>query len=140
MQPIDTNVLIRHFTGMPVEQAKAASQMLRGAAAGEFLLTHVHLSEMVWVLETSTYRAARGDIVAAVEATLALPAIRVEDEALIRQAVRLYSHQAMDWTDAYLVATAMERGETVVVSFDRFDAKLAGVSIRRREPGADGDL
>lgn len=134
MEPIDTNVLIRHFTGAPADQAKVASQLLREAGPGAFLLTHVHLSEMVWVLETSTYRAARLAIVAALEATLALPAVRVEEKPIVRRAVKLYSERSMDWTDAYLVATAIDRGSGSVVSFDRFDRKLTGTNVRRRDP------
>ena len=134
MEPIDTNVLVRHFTGAPVGQAQAASRLLKEASAGAFLLTDVHLSEMVWVLETSTYKAVRSAIVAAVEATLALPAIRVDDEAVVREAVRLYSERTMDWTDAYLVATGIERRSAAVVSFDHFDAKIKGLSVSRREP------
>jgi predicted nucleic acid-binding protein len=40
----------------------------------------------------------------------------------------------MDWIDAYLVATARATKGTEVVSFDRFDAKLAGLGVRRRQP------
>ncbi len=134
MEPIDTNVLIRHFTGAPADQGKAASRLLKEARSGAFLLTHVHLSEMVWVLETSTYKAARPAIVAALEATLALPAIRVEDEHVVRGAVKLYSERKMDWADAYLVSTAIDRGSRSVVSFDRFDMKVSGTSVRRRDP------
>jgi hypothetical protein len=42
----------------------------------------------------------------------------------------------MDWTDAYLVATAVEMRSGSVVSFDRFDAKLTGTGIKRVDPSA----
>ena len=134
MEPLDTNVLVGHFTGSPASQASLATKLLKSAAPDAYLLTHVHLSELVWVLETSTYKSSRVAIVSALEATLALSAVHVDDESLIRTAIRLYGHGGMDWTDAYLVATAIERQADAVISFDRFDARLAGTGVKRVDP------
>jgi predicted nucleic-acid-binding protein len=131
---LDTNVLVRHFSGAPADQAAAATAFLSGAGPGELWLTDVHLAEFVWVLESSIYRADRGTVAAALDAVLALPAIDVAEESLLQDAVLLYSQRGMDWIDAYLVATARATKATEVVSFDRFDAKLAGLGVRRRQP------
>jgi len=40
----------------------------------------------------------------------------------------------MNWTDAYLIASARAIKATEVVSFDQFDAKLSGLGMRRVEP------
>jgi predicted nucleic-acid-binding protein len=50
---------------------------------------------------------------------IALPAIAANDERMIREAAVLYAPRRMDWTDAYLVASAQAPGVTEVVSFDR---------------------
>jgi predicted nucleic-acid-binding protein len=131
---LDTNVLVRHFSGAPADQAAAATAFLSGAGSGELWLTDVHLAEFVGVLESSIYRADRGTVAAALDAVLALPAIDVAEESLLQDAVLLYSQRGMDWIDAYLVATARATKATEVVSFDRFDAKLAGLGVRRRQP------
>jgi predicted nucleic-acid-binding protein len=134
-QVIDTNVLLRHFTGAPTDQARAATAFLKSAGPGELLLTDVHVAEFVWVLESSIYQADRATVAAALEATFALPAIEVIDEGLLQLAVDLYSQRGMDWTDAYLIATAIASKAAEVVSFDRFDSKLSGLGIRRTDPG-----
>jgi predicted nucleic-acid-binding protein len=127
MQVVDTNILVRHFTGTPADQASAATAFLKSAAPGDLLLTDVHVAELVWMLESSIYQADRATIAAAVEAALALPAIEVTDERLLQATVDLYSQRGMDWTDAYLVATAIASKAPEVVSFDRFDSRLAGL-------------
>jgi predicted nucleic-acid-binding protein len=87
------------------------------------------------MLESSIYQADRATIAAAVEAALALPAVEVADEALLQVTIDLYSQRGMDWTDAYLVATAIASKAPEVVSFDRFDSKLSGLGVRRLDPG-----
>ena len=131
---LDTNILVRHFSGAPAAQAAAATAFLASAAPGDLLLTDVHIAEFVWVLESSTYQADRITIATALDAVFSLPAIAVTDETLLQDTVSLYSQRGMDWADAYLVATARARGTREVVSFDRFDAKLAGLGVRRLQP------
>ncbi len=134
-QVLDTNVLVRHFSGTPADQASAATAFLKAAAPGQLRLSDVHVSEFVWVLESSIYQADRATISAALDAVIALPAIEVGDEALLQKAIDLYAQRGMDWTDAYLVATAIRSQARDVVSFDRFDSKLGGLGLRRVEPG-----
>lgn len=134
MQILDTNVLVRHFTGSPKDQAAAATAFLKEAAPGQLWLTDVHVSELVWVLESSVYQADRATVAMALEAVLALPAIDVAHEGLIQSAVNLYAQRGMDWADAYLVATALARKADEVVSFDRFDSKTSGTGVKRIEP------
>ncbi len=132
---LDTNVLVRHFSGSPPDQAAAATALLKSSAPRDLFLTDVHVAEFVWVLESSFYRADRKTVKAALEATLALPAIEVANEAMLRDALSLYSRRSMHWTDAYLIASARSAHATEVMSFDRFDAKLVGLGVRRLEPG-----
>ncbi len=131
---LDTNVLIRHVSGAPADQARAATSLLKGAEAGELLLTDVHIAEFVWVLESSIYQADRETVRGALEGVLALPAIAVADRSLLQDAIDLYGQRSMHWTDAYLVAMARAVKAVQVVSFDRFDARLKGLGLSRREP------
>ncbi len=131
---LDTNVLLRHVSGAPVDQALAATTFLQGSAPGDLLLTDVHVAEFVRVLESSIYQADRETVRAALEAILALPAITVANPALLQEAIDMYAHRSLNWTDAYLIASARTVKVTEVVSFDRFDSKIAGLGVRRREP------
>ena len=133
-QLLDTNVLVRHVSGAPANQSRAATALLKGADDGDLLLTDVHIAEFVWVLQSSIYQADRQTISAALEAILALPAISVANPSLLQDAIDIYLQRAMNWTDAYLIASARAVKATDVVSFDRFDARIDGLGVRRVDP------
>jgi predicted nucleic-acid-binding protein len=132
--PIDSNLLIRHFTGDPPDQAARATRFVRDAAANDLLLLDVHVAECVYVLE-GPYRQGRDHVAQLVSSVMGVPAIQVENEDVVRRALDLYATHGFDFPDAYLVATAEVRGFTHVAGFDRFDTKLKKTStVRRVEP------
>ena len=134
MQLVDTNVLIRHFTGDPPSQATRATAFLQKAEAQQLLLLDVHVAEAVYVLE-GPYRQSPKSVALLMAAVMGLAAIKLEHPQRIARATTLYADAGLDFTDAYLIAAAEELGPADVVSFDRFDRKVSQVSaIRRREP------
>ena len=126
---VDTNVLVRHLTGDPPDQAANATRYL--AAADKLLLADLILAEVVYVLE-SYYEVARTDVARDLRAILAFPAVRVVDDPLLHRAVELYDVHRLDFADAYLVASAESTGVGVVASFDRSIDRVG--TIRRDEP------
>jgi predicted nucleic-acid-binding protein len=132
--PLDTNVLVRHFTGQPPVQARLATTFLRDSLPSSLLLTDVHLSELVFVLESSVYSTPRETVATIVDSVLALPAIVADNEVRLRKTLALYRERAMDWADAYLIAAAIASRAEQVISFDRFDTKIKGLPVRRVEP------
>jgi predicted nucleic-acid-binding protein len=130
---LDTNVLIRHFTGDPPDQAGRATACVRDAAPNELLLLDLHVAECIYVLE-GPYRQSRSDVAALLSSVLGVAAIRLEHEAVIRRCLDLYL-AGLDFADAYLVARGEDGGIHRVLSFDRFDAKLKrSTRVRRVEP------
>lgn len=136
MRLLDTNVLVRHVSGAPPDQAAAATRLLTDAATGELVLTDVHVSEFVWVLQSSIYKAPRESIRSALEGILALSSISVSSPSLLQDAIDLYATRGMAWTDAYLVASARAARADEIVSFDQFDTKIQDLGVRRVEPTA----
>lgn len=132
-EALDANVVLRHFTGQPPEQAARATAALVGAEPRSLLLADLTVSEIVYVLQ-GVYQRPREEVTRLVEATISLASIQVEDEALLRRTLEHYSRRGMDWPDAYLVALAETRRLAGVLSFDRLDAKLRGLRVKRREP------
>ena len=126
---VDTNVLIRHLTGDPPDQAARATRYL--AAADELLLADLILAEVANVLE-SFYEAPRAQVATTLRAVLAYPAIRVLDADLLQRAVEVYEVHRLDFADAYLVASAERTGVGVIASFDRSIDRVT--TIRREEP------
>jgi len=127
---VNTNVLVRHLTGDPPDQAARATRYLAGA--DELLLPDLILAEVAYVLE-SFYEAPRAQVATTLRAVLAFPSIRVIDADLLQRAVEVYEIHRLDFADAYLVASAERTGIGAIASFDRGLDRVA--TIRREEPG-----
>lgn len=126
---LDTNVLVRYFTGDPPAQARAAAEFL--ARADELLVPDLVVAELVYVLE-SFYEVERERVAELVRAVLAFPAVIVVDAALLLRAVEVYEVNRLDFADAYLVASAEASGVGAIASFDRSIDKVE--TVRRIEP------
>ncbi len=126
---LDTNVLVRHITGAPPDQARRATRYLQ--QADQLFLPDLILAEVAYVLE-SFYRMPRGATADALRASLTFPAVRVIDQVLLLRTIELYEFQGLDFADAYLVASAESTGVAVIASFDR-DFDRVG-TVRREEP------
>lgn len=126
---VDTNVLVRHLTGDPPDQAARATRFL--AEADVLLLPDMIVAEVVYVLQ-SVYEAARPDIARALRAVLAYEAIRPVDVELLQRAVEVYEFDRLDFPEAYLVACAERSGVGTIASFDRSIDRLG--TVRRIEP------
>ena len=126
---VDTNVLVRHLTGDPADEAARATAFL--AAAELLLLTDVVVAGTVYVLE-SFYEAPRQKVAQAVRSILAFPSMRTLDAGTLLRAVEVYEHDGLDFAEAYLVACAESAGGADVASFDRSIDRVA--TIVRVEP------
>jgi predicted nucleic acid-binding protein len=126
---LDTNILIRHLTGDPPDQAARASRFL--TAADELLLADLVVAEVVYVLE-SFYEVPRARVAELVRAILAFPAVVVLDPAMLLRALEVYETARLDFAEAYLVAQAERSGVGVVASFGRAIDRVG--TVRRLEP------
>jgi predicted nucleic acid-binding protein len=126
---VDTNILVRHLTGDPPEQAARASRFL--AAADELLLADLVVAEVVYVLE-SFYEVPRTRVAELVRAIIAFPAIVVLDPAMLLRALEVYETVRLDFAEAYLVAQAERSGVGAVASFDKAIDRVT--TVRRVEP------
>jgi len=126
---LDTNVLVRHLTADPPEQAARATAFLAGAE--ELLLSDIVVAELVYALET-VYRVERGQVAELVRAVIAFPAIVVLDEVLLLRALELYERESLDFITAYLASRAERSGVGAVASFYRSLERIE--SVRLVEP------
>jgi predicted nucleic acid-binding protein len=126
---LDTNILIRHLTGDPPEQAARATAALAGP--GPLLLTDLILAECVYVLE-SFYEVAPARVAELMRSALGLPSIAAVDPNLLLRALEVYEHDRLDFAEAYLVAQAETSGVSEILSFDLAIDRAA--TVRRREP------
>lgn len=122
-------MLVRHLTGDPPGQARAATRML--ARTARLLLTDVVFAETIYVL-SSYYELDRARVAELMRAVIAFPAISVLDPQLLLRALELHETASLAFADAYLVASAEVSGVGAVASFDRALDRLS--SVRRLEP------
>lgn len=110
---VDSNVLLRHLTGEPPDQASRAGAALR---SGETLvLVDLIVAEVVFVLE-SVYLVERPRVAELVRAILSFPTISVADAPLLLRALELYEEQRIHFAEAYLAACAEYSGVGRVMS------------------------
>ena len=126
---LDTNVLIRHFTGDPPDLAARATAAL--ASADELLLADLVVAECVYVLE-SFYEVPRARVAELMRAAIALPSIRTVDAPSLLRALEIYEVDRLDFAEAYLVAQAEATGVKTVLSFDKTIDRVK--TVTRREP------
>jgi len=128
---VDTNILVRHLTGEPVDLAVRATAYIQ--VETELLLTDLVIAETVYVLE-SFYEAPRGRVAAAIRSLLAFESVVSVDPALLLRAVEVYETDRLDFAEAYLVACAETTGVNQVASFDRSIDRVG--TVTRVEPRA----
>jgi predicted nucleic acid-binding protein len=126
---VDTNILVRHLTGDPPDQAARATKFL--AAADELLLPDLIVAEVVYVLE-SFYEAGRPQVADLVRAIISFPPTVVLDSAMLLRALEVYETDRLDFAEAYLVAQAERSGVGEVASFDKAIDRV--ITVRRVEP------
>ncbi|MGH9380714.1 MAG: PIN domain-containing protein [Thermoanaerobaculia bacterium] len=125
---VDTNVLVRHLTGQPANQARRATKFLRNATRLE--LPSLIVAELIYVLE-SVYEQNRAQVSALVRSVLAHPPIHTAEESILVRAVEFYETTRAHFAEAYLAAAA-EHNDGMVASFDRDLDLIDGVT--RVEP------
>ena len=127
---LDTNVLVRHLTAEPSDQAARATAFLAGAE--ELLLSDIVVAELVYALE-AVYRVERARVAELLRAVIAFPAIVVLDEGLLLRALELYEREKLDFVTSYLAASAERSGVEGVASF--YNSLERVETVQLIEPG-----
>lgn len=126
---VDSNILIRHLTGDPPDQAKRATVFLR--EADNLVVVDLVVAEVVYVLE-SVYELEREHVAELVRAILAFRAVVVSDLPLLLRALEIYEQRRIHFAESYLAACAELSEVGVVASFDRAIDRVG--TVRRLEP------
>lgn len=122
---LDTNVLVRHFTGLPRGQAQRATALLESAP--RLWLVDVVVAEVVYVLQ-SVYRVPRDEIGMLLRAVIAHPTVSVADARVLLRSLELFVKERLDYAEAYLAALAESTG-AAVASFDRSLDRIETVTL-----------
>jgi predicted nucleic acid-binding protein len=116
---LDSNVLLRFFTGEPPAMFAAASALIGRAERGEAVLEldRLVLAETAFTLE-SFYKRPRKEVARLLAAFVDRSGVRMADRERILDALTRVQSSDVHLVDAYLAATASET-QLPVASFDR---------------------
>ncbi|MEO8428108.1 MAG: PIN domain-containing protein [Verrucomicrobiota bacterium] len=129
---VDTNVLVRFFTGQPPDMAAKAKALVAAADAGNVVLEvlPITVAETIYTLE-SFYGLDRKDVAAKVLAFLLSRGVQAHERDRIIDALEHHRDYNVHFADAYLAAAGAEL-KFSVASFDRDLDKFK--DVKRHEP------
>ena len=119
MRFLDTNVLLRYFTGSESEMAEAARRLLAAIERGEekVATSALVVFETVFTLQRS-YGVSREQVRAMVGDIISLPGIQFAEKRLCLKALELFVQYRVSFADAYTVAHMNAREITEIYSWD----------------------
>jgi predicted nucleic-acid-binding protein len=124
---LDSNILVRYFAQDDrVQTAQAieiVEKQLSEAVPG--FISVVAMVETAWVLERS-YRLADHEIAAAIERTLQVDVLKVENEQAVFTAMIALKEGRGSFADALVAALDAKAGCSHTLTFDRQALKLPG--------------
>lgn len=117
---LDTNVVIRYLMQDEPQQSARASAFIEQHLSTENpgYISLIVLVEIAWVLR-SCYDIDREKIARTFRALLETRQLWIERADLVVRALRRYSENAADFSDALIVELARDQGCSETVSFDR---------------------
>lgn len=127
---LDTNVLVRLATRDDAVQFSKAEKLVRDrfSVSSPAWISVIVVVEYTWVL-TRLYQYSRREIANTLKALIETDCFRVEDQNLVRAAVRLYSETKADFSDCLILVRNQENGSDITHTFDRQAAKLRGFEL-----------
>jgi len=125
---IDTNVLLRFFTGEPPEMASRARTLIAQADSGkmELEIPSLIVAETLYTLE-SLYEVSKEEVCEKLLVFLRSRGISPQEPEIILDALERYGALSVHFADAYLAATAVARKQAVY-SFDKDFARFGDVT------------
>lgn len=128
MRFLDTNILLRYFTGDNLEMAESARRLLAIIQRGEekVVTSPLVVFETVFTLQR-TYGVSRERIGSMVGAIISLPGIRFAEKRLCLEALDVFVQHRISFADAYTVVHMKARGITEIYSWDSDFDKIEDV-------------
>ena len=132
---LDTNVIIRYITGDDPQKQAAAAELFERIERRELevVIPLPVIDEASYVLASNrNYGLPWNQVADLLSALIRNPGIRVENKALVIEALSIVKANRIDFGDAYIVALMRRTTDAIVYSWDQdFDSFS---DIERREP------
>lgn len=127
---LDTNILVRYLVqDDPIQSAKATEIIERRLTEeNPGFVSTVAMVEIVWVLDRA-YGLESDEIAAAIERTLQIDVLVVENEQEIFTAMIALKQGKGSFADAILLALGARAGCSYTLTFDQKASRLAGFRL-----------
>lgn len=122
---LDTNVVVRYLVQDEPKQSELANRILEKAVAEgqELRISQVTLCEIVWVLE-QCYNVSKNQLIDVLKQLLHTQQIRVEQDTVVRQALRDFEHHTgVDFSDCLIGRQNASNDCSFTYTFDKNAAK-----------------
>ena len=128
---VDTNVLLRFFTGEPPDMAERARAIVVDADSGKFQIEIPSLivAETIYTLE-SFYEVPKADVCEKLLVFLRSRGIAPQEPEIMLDALERYRGLPVHFADAYLAATAAANKQPVY-SFEKDFARFKDVNWKQ---------
>lgn len=126
---IDTNVLVRYFARDDARQTPSADALIDALSrASRGYVPVAVVVELVWTMG-SHYGATRRDIARIVQHLVQSADLRLESEAIARDALRLFLLTSSDFPDCLILLACRNAGCHQTMTFDRKAAQSIGMKL-----------
>ena len=129
---IDTSVILRILTKDDEAKMGEAIRLIKDSGKNGIYLhiLPIALIETVFVLE-KIYKLRKAEIKELIDGILNTPELHCELEGIFRKAVSLYSEKNIKFGDALMSSWALQKGVSVVYTYDNKDFKrVGGIEVR----------
>lgn len=133
---LDTNILLRFFTGDDQQKAKRALDLFMRIERGEekVITSSSVIFETVYTLQ-SFYKLPRGEIKDKILPIISLRGIHLPDKSVYYRAFDLYVTKNISFADAYNAAYMISEEVFNIYSWDKDFDKIEGIVRMEPEEG-----
>jgi predicted nucleic acid-binding protein len=133
---LDTNILLRFFTGDDSQKAQQALNLFMRIERGEekVITSSSVIFETVYTLQSS-YKLARGEIKDKLLPIISMRGVHLPDKSVYYRAFDLYVTKNISFADAYNAAYMISEEIFNIYSWDRDFDKIEGIVRLEPEEG-----
>lgn len=127
---VDTNLLVRYIVRDDAAQARVATRVLEGKCTTQDpgFVSIIVLVELAWVLGRG-YGYDKPVIANVLSKLLTTAELKVEDAALVANALRVFQSSNADFADCLIAERNLNHGCDATLTFDRKAAQVPGFSL-----------
>jgi len=129
---LDTNVLIRFFTGDKNKKYRNLYSFFESLESGEMRVEMklIVLFQVIYVLK-SFYKVPKKEIVSGLTDLIKYKGIAIKQKKTVQRALNLWCEKNVEIVDCYLVACLEKDAQSIIYSYDRDFDKF---KVNRKEP------